>query len=97
LDQVEEKGSYLRQQLEKLKSKHPIIQEVRGLGLLVGARLNTAGAPIVKECMARGYLINCVQDNILRFIPPLIISKEEIDGMIQCLDEVIKKEQSSDR
>ncbi|MDA8138723.1 MAG: aspartate aminotransferase family protein, partial [Desulfobacteraceae bacterium] len=42
LDQVEEKGSYLRQQLEKLKSKHPIIQEVRGLGLLVGARLNTA-------------------------------------------------------
>jgi acetylornithine aminotransferase len=91
LDQVEEKGRYLRQQLEVLKAKHTVIQEIRGLGLLVGARLNTLGAPIVKECMARGYLINCVQENILRFVPPLIISKVEIDGLIQCLDEVMMK------
>ena len=88
LDEVEPKGDYFRSGLEKLKSKYPVIEEVRGKGLLVGARLNTPGAPIVNACMERGYLINCVQDNILRFAPPLIISREEIDGVLDCLDEV---------
>ncbi|MFZ1987116.1 MAG: aspartate aminotransferase family protein, partial [Desulfatitalea sp.] len=75
LAQVEAKGAYLCRRLEELKVKYPAIVEIRGKGLLVGAVLNTAGAPIVKACMARGYLINCVQENILRFAPPLIISE----------------------
>ena len=91
LAQVEAKGAYLRQKLEALKAKCPVIKDVRGKGLLVGALLDTAGAPIVKACMAKGYLINCVQDNILRFAPPLIISREEIDGLMQCLEEVFKE------
>lgn len=91
LSQVEEKGAYLCRQLEELKAKYPTIVEIRGKGLLVGAVLNTAGAPIVKACMARGYLINCVQENILRFAPPLIIGEAEIDGLIQCLGEVLKE------
>ncbi len=88
LDEVEPKGDYFRSGLEKLKSKYPLIEEVRGKGLLVGASLRVPGAPIVKACMDRGYLINCVQDNILRFAPPLIISREEIDGVLDCLDGV---------
>jgi len=88
IDAVEDKGSYLRSGLEKLKSKHTMIEEVRGKGLLVGARLNAPGGPIVKACMERGYLINCIQDNILRFAPPLIISREEIEGVLDCLDKV---------
>jgi acetylornithine/succinyldiaminopimelate/putrescine aminotransferase len=88
LDEVQPKGDYFSSGLEKLKSKYPVIEEVRGKGLLVGARLNIPGAPIVNACMERGYLINCVQDNILRFAPPLIISREEIDGVLDCLDEV---------
>ncbi len=91
LAQVEAKGAYLRQKLDALKAKCPVIKDVRGKGLLVGALLDTAGAPIVKACMAKGYLINCVQDNILRFAPPLIISREEIDGLMQCLEEVFKE------
>jgi acetylornithine/N-succinyldiaminopimelate aminotransferase len=89
LDQVEEKGDYLRRRLEALQARHAVIAEVRGKGLLVGLQLNTAGAPIVKACMERGYLINCIQDKILRFAPPLIISRAEIDGLIECLDEVL--------
>jgi len=88
LDEVEPKGDYFRSGLEKLKSKYPVIDEVRGKGLLVGVRLKVPGAPIVKACMERGYLINCIQDNILRFAPPLIISREEIDGVLDCLNEV---------
>ncbi len=94
LAQVEEKGAYLRQRLEELKAKHPTIVEVRGKGLLVGAVLTTAGAPLVSACMAKGYLINCVQENILRFAPPLIVSREEIDGVIGCLDAVLAEVQS---
>jgi acetylornithine aminotransferase len=70
---------------------YPVIKEVRGKGLLVGALLDAPGAPIVKACMAKGYLINCVQENILRFAPPLIIATHEIDGLIGCLEEVLKE------
>lgn len=88
LDDVEAKGAYLRDGLERLKSKYATIQDVRGKGLLVGAPLDQPGAPIVEACMEKGYLVNCIQDNILRFAPPLIISREEIDGLLKCLDEV---------
>jgi acetylornithine/N-succinyldiaminopimelate aminotransferase len=91
LDQVEEKGAYLCQQLEQLKARHAVITEIRGKGLLVGIQLNTAGASTVKACMKRGYLINCVQEKTLRLAPPLIISRAEIDGLIECLDEALKE------
>jgi acetylornithine aminotransferase len=89
LDQVEEKGAYLRARLVDLKKKHPVIQAVRGKGLLIGAQLDMPGAPVVNACMERGYLINCVQEKILRFAPPLIVSRDEIDGLIGCIDEVL--------
>jgi acetylornithine aminotransferase len=51
-------------------------------------KLKIDGAPVVKQCMQNGFLINCIQDRILRFIPPLIISEEEIDQLIECLDGI---------
>lgn len=91
LDQVTAKGDYFCHQLERLQEKYSVIQTVRGRGLLIGAVLDTLGAQIVKKCMQKGYLINCIQDRILRFAPPLIISEAQIDGLIQCLDEVLKE------
>lgn len=81
-------GDYFKERLYWLKEKHQVIEEVRGKGLLLGLRLNTEGAPYVKGCLEKGFLINCVQDNILRFAPPLIIEKQQIDELIQCLDEL---------
>jgi acetylornithine aminotransferase len=49
------------------------------------------GKPVVNQCMERGFLINCIQEKILRFIPPLIIEKEDIDSLIVCLDEIFSK------
>ncbi len=89
LSRASELGDYLRRQLEDLQSRHPVIESVRGQGLLVGVQLSEPGAPIVTACMERGYLINCIQDNILRLAPPLIIRRSEIDGLIQCLDDVL--------
>ena len=83
-------GQYFRDRLLDLKTRHAVVDDVRGIGLLLGIKLNTEGAPLVKECMQRGFLINCIQDNILRFVPPLIITRQEIDKLIQCLDDVLE-------
>ncbi len=84
-----EMGSYLSAQLKTLKDKHPVIKDIRGKGLMKGVQLSTPGAPIVTACMERGFLINCIQDDVLRLAPPLIITQEEVDGLIQCLDDVL--------
>jgi len=80
-------GAYFKERLLWLKDRHDSIADVRGLGLLLGIKLKTDGEPFVKKCMEKGFLINCIQGNILRFIPPLIIKKDEIDPLITYLDE----------
>jgi len=88
-------GAYFKEKLLALKDRHDFIEDVRGLGLLLGMRLKIDGAPVVKQCMQKGFLINCIQDRILRFIPPLIISDEEIDQLIACLDGIFAEAASS--
>ena len=62
-----------------------MIKEVRGLGLIWGLEMTQEGAPVVAACRERGLLINCTQGNILRLLPPLIVSKEEIDRGLEIL------------
>jgi len=83
-------GRYFKDRLLDLKSKYVFIREVRGKGLLLGLDLACDGISIVKACMERGFLINCTQEHILRFIPPLIIREGQIDSLIVCLDAVFK-------
>jgi acetylornithine aminotransferase len=83
-------GAYFKERLFWLKERHASILDVRGMGLLLGMKLQTEGAPIVKACMQKGFLINCIQDNILRFVPPLIITKDEIDSLVTFLDETLQ-------
>ena len=82
-------GMYFKEKLLELKSRHAIIEDVRGMGLLLGMKLKIDGASIVRQCMQDGFLINCIQERILRFIPPLTISREEIDQLVECLDGVL--------
>ena len=89
IDQGRKTGEYFREKLLDLKNRYPAIVDVRGLGLLLGMKLNFNAETLVSECMRRGFLINCIQENVLRFIPPLIIKKEEIDALINCLDELL--------
>jgi acetylornithine/N-succinyldiaminopimelate aminotransferase len=84
-------GDYFKQRLMGLQQKYAIVKDVRGLGLILGLELNTEGAPVVAACMQRGFLINCVQEKVLRFVPPLIVGKEEIDSLIDCLDAVFEE------
>lgn len=82
-------GNYFKEKLNSLKRKHPLIVDVRGEGLLIGMELDAPGAPYVKACLEKGFLINCVQEKTLRFVPPLIITKNHVDALIGCLDEVL--------
>jgi len=91
IEHCREIGAYFKERLLWLKERHDLIEDVRGIGLLLGMKLKIKGEGIVKACMERGFLINCVQDNILRFVPPLIIQKDEIDKLVKCLDEVLKR------
>jgi acetylornithine/N-succinyldiaminopimelate aminotransferase len=81
-------GTYFKDRLFELQQKYSVIREVRGEGLLLGLDLKCEGGPIVKTCMDRGFLINCTQDHVLRFIPPLIIQADQVDALITCLDSI---------
>jgi acetylornithine/N-succinyldiaminopimelate aminotransferase len=82
-------GSYFKKKLQSLQEKHPVIEAVRGLGLLIGMELKIKGDVVVTACLAKGFLVNCIQDSILRFAPPLIIQKDDIDALVDCLDDVL--------
>ncbi len=82
-------GAYLTGRLEGLKERFPFITEVRGIGLLIGAQLSIPGADIVKKALERGLLINVAQERVLRFVPPLIVTREEIDLMIGILEGIL--------
>jgi len=90
LENCRKVGNYLIKRLEGLKAKYSFIKEVRGKGLIIGMELNVSGADIVKGCMEKGVLINCTSDKILRFIPPLVVTENEVDEMMGILEEVLK-------
>jgi len=88
---VEALGKRLLAGLGRLKAKYPFIKNVRGRGLLVGMELDFEGKDIVAACMQEGFLINCTANTVLRFMPPLVISEEEIDQLIAVLDGIFAK------
>lgn len=91
LEHVTEVGSYFKKRLLELKDKYSFITEVRGKGLILGAAITVDGKPIVDGCQERGLLINCVGSGVLRFLPPLIITRSDVDSAIQILDEMLAR------
>jgi acetylornithine/N-succinyldiaminopimelate aminotransferase len=82
-------GEYFYEQLKELAAKYDYVKDVRGMGLLLGMELSVKGKPLVEGCHTRGLLINCVNDYVLRFIPPLIINTQDVDLAVGILDEVM--------
>ena len=91
VDNCRQMGEHFKKKLEELREKHSFIKEVRGLGLILGLELDRSGLPIVDTCRDKGFLINCTQENVLRFLPPLIVGRKEIDLLIETLDGIFKK------
>ncbi len=92
LPEVRRVGAYFKDGLVQLLEKFPqVVLEVRGMGLLLGMVLNRPGGPFVEACFQKGLLINCTQESILRFTPPLIIKEEAIDILIKTLENLFKE------
>jgi len=94
LQAVREKGEFFKSNLLRLKEAYPIIKDVRGLGLIVGVELNEPGDWVVRAAMEKGLLINCTQERVLRFVPPLTVSKKEISTAINILAQVLEEKKS---
>lgn len=85
LEHVRERGAYFRQQLERMQRNLPVIREVRGDGLMVGVELAAPGKSVVAAMLDAGYLINCTQQTALRFLPPLVIERTQVDEFLDAL------------
>ncbi len=91
-DRARQMGEYLRSRLTGLLAKRPIIQEVRGLGLLLAVQLNAPVARrVVELALDEGVLFNAVSDETIRLMPPLVISEEHVDMAVGALDAVLGK------
>ncbi|MHC5089527.1 MAG: acetylornithine/succinylornithine family transaminase [Planctomycetota bacterium] len=89
LDNTNAVGQYTRNKLEQLKEKYPIIDHIRGKGLMLGLQLNMPGASIVSRCLEKGLRINCTQETVLRMMPSMTVTQDEIDAAVAILDEVL--------
>lgn len=91
LENCQRMGEYLMEGLEALKDKYPSVVDVRGKGLLVGMELRGRAKEVALSCLKRGVLINNIGDRVLRFAPPLIVGKGEIDRLCEVLEEVLSQ------
>jgi len=89
LNNCQRQGDHFFSRLRALQAKHPVIKSVRGKGLILALELEREGTALVTRCMERGVLINCTNERVLRFIPPLTVTGEEIDTLVQILDELL--------
>ena len=91
LENANQLGRYTMDKLQQLKQKHSVIDSVRGVGLMIGVQLSSSGAEIVNKCLENGLRINCTQGTVLRFMPPMIATKSQIDQAIDILDDVLSE------
>lgn len=93
IENSEKMGKLFREGLEKLKEKHTMIREIRGKGLMIGVELKFEVKDILMNLIKEGVLMLYSGRNILRLLPPLVISKEDITKVLETLDRVLTKEE----
>ena len=94
---TEEVKTDLLEKLQQLKDRYPKVKAIRGRGLLVGLELDVetgrGAGDFVSGCFKKGFIINGIQDKVLRFAPPLIVEKDDIDRLVAVLDSLLKGEE----
>jgi acetylornithine aminotransferase/acetylornithine/N-succinyldiaminopimelate aminotransferase len=91
LENVRARGQQLREGLERLRTRFPVIREIRGEGLMIGLELSVSGAPYVAEALRQGLVINCTHDFTLRFLPPFIVDARQVREFFDKLEAVLHK------
>ncbi|MGH7810597.1 MAG: aspartate aminotransferase family protein, partial [Candidatus Binatia bacterium] len=88
-------GKYFVKGLEALKKRFSFVRQIRGKGLILGIELDCEGAKIADQCVQEGLLVNCTAAKVLRFAPPLTLTKKEIDRGLAILERVLARQQVS--
>ena len=94
LEHVQEVAPYLEMRLEEMKERHSCVLERRGSGLMQGLVCDRPVAGVITEAMEKGLILINAGTNILRFVPPLVITREDVDEMVEILDPVLMKIES---
>lgn len=85
-------GEYLIMNLENLRKLFPFIKKIKGKGLMIGVELDLEDASFIADkCMKQGLLINCTQKNVLRIMPPITVTCEEIDEALEKMKKVLEE------
>ncbi len=89
LEHVQEMGTYATAGLEDLATRHAIIKDIRGKGLIIGCEVDVDATSIVTKGLEAGFLLNVAVQKVIRLIPPLVVKKEMIDKLMNFLDEAL--------
>jgi len=89
-------GRRLAAGIERTAAEHPVVRDVRGLGLLLGVDLTIEASAVSTACRERGLLLNAVRPDTLRLAPPLTVSASEVDAALLILQEVLAEASSGD-
>jgi len=91
---AEDLGKYLVKGLRDLSSRHRLIGEIRGMGLMIGIQIGSQAKDVVNRLLNRGIITNAAHETVLRLLPPFIISRENIDEFLNTLDDVLAEVES---
>jgi len=89
LEHVREVGAYFQQQLELLRRELAVIREVRGEGLMLAAELSLPCKDVVRQALEAGFILNCTQTKVLRFLPPLVLERRHVDELMAALRPIL--------
>jgi acetylornithine/N-succinyldiaminopimelate aminotransferase len=99
LDNASAMGKYLKKLLAESVGDHPAVKEIRGKGLMIGVELKMEGKPLVPIMLKNGMIGNCASGNVMRFVPPLVINKSEVEAAVEifknALEEVYQSAQEA--
>ncbi|HQO58767.1 MAG TPA: aspartate aminotransferase family protein [Candidatus Omnitrophota bacterium] len=90
LQNTKKMGKFILQELSRLKAKHAVITDVRGLGLMIGVELSVPGQPIVQSCFEKGLLINCTHQKVLRLMPALNVTEKQAQKAMGILEKAFR-------
>lgn len=90
VERSERLGAYFMQRLSEVIGDYDSVKEIRGKGLMLGVELQEKCENVVNEALKRGVLLNCTADRVIRLVPPLVISKKQIDGVVKILSDILK-------
>lgn len=92
LEHIKKAGAYLKNKLTDLQNRTGSITEVRGIGLMMGIELNCNSSDIITSCRENGLLLVGAGSTVIRFVPPLIVTEQEINRAVSILESTIKKD-----